>query len=194
MKFENQNIFFTSDNHFGHKNVIKYSNRPFDDVEQMNRQLIENINKTVKADDVLFFLGDFMFGKPHQAINTLNQIVCQNKHLIIGNHDEDLVEDKSFRHCFNSVQDYLEIKVKDNDVERGVQKIILFHFPILEWNKGHKGSWMLHGHTHGNLKIPDQLKNKRILDVGVDCHNYCPVSYTAIKKIFKNCEDIQHHD
>ena len=194
MKFENQNVFFTSDLHLGHKNVIKYSNRPFADVETMNRILLENINKTVGPNDTLFILGDFIFGKPKQAINALDQIVCQNRHLIIGNHDEDVLESKEFRDCFTSIHDYLEIKVKDSSLERGVQKIALFHYPILEWVAGHKGSWMLHGHTHGNLTIPDQLKNKRILDVGVDCQNYKPISYNEIKVKFKNCEDIIHHD
>lgn len=61
--FENgNNIFFSSDLHFGHKNIIKYCTRPFESVEEMNKKLIENWNSVVTNDDTVFFLGDAGFG------------------------------------------------------------------------------------------------------------------------------------
>ena len=184
--------FFTSDPHFYHKNVIKYSNRPFENVEEMNQILIKNINAKVGETDELYFLGDFIFGSTNKAIEVLSQIKCKNLHYIFGNHDETMYDPKLLQ-FFKSMQSYLEVVVPDSETERGKQMICLFHYPIAEWNKGHRGSWMLHGHCHGNFKYPEMLKNKRILDVGVDVHNYAPVSYDEIKNLFKNCTDIKHH-
>lgn len=181
-----------SDPHFYHKNVIKYSNRPFADVDKMNATMIQNINNTVGVDDELYILGDFIFGSPTKAVSVLSQIKCLNIHYIFGNHDETM-ESEEVRRFFKSMNDYKEIRVPDKDCERGYQMICLFHYPILEWNRGHRGSWMLHGHCHGNLKYPESLKNCRITDVGVDCWNYTPVSYEQLKEKFKNCQDIKHH-
>ena len=182
--------YFLSDPHFFHKNVIQYSNRPFHNVDEMNWAIINNINEIVKPDDELYILGDFIFGSVERAEEILSVIVCKNLHYIFGNHDRDM-DDPRLKRFFKSMGPYKEIKVPDE--KGGSQMIVLCHYPILEWNKGHRGSWMLHGHCHGNLKYPDTLKNKRITDVGVDCWNYKPVSYSQLKSLFKKCEDITHH-
>jgi calcineurin-like phosphoesterase family protein len=194
MKFDTTTLFFMSDPHFGHKNVIKYANRPFQDVSEMNRKIIENINKAVGHNDHLFINGDFAFYDDEKIIeNLLNQIVCKNLYLILGNHDFIFYNNHKLRSLFKKVENYLEIKVKDSTANKGYQKIILFHFPILEWNAGSHGSWMLHGHTHGNLNYPKELNNKKILDIGVDCNHFIPYSYLDIKNIMKNKENIVHH-
>jgi calcineurin-like phosphoesterase family protein len=182
--------FFISDTHFFHKNVIKYSNRPFDHVDQMNATLIKNINQVVGENDELYILGDFIFGNVQKAVGVLSQIKCQNIHYIFGNHDETM-ESEEVKRFFKSMQDYKEIRIPDKSCEQGYQMICLFHYPILEWNRGHRGAWMLHGHCHGNLKYPESLKKCRITDIGVDCWDYYPVSYEQLK--FKDCEDIKHH-
>lgn len=180
-------VFFTSDHHFYHANVIKYANRPFENVEEMNEVMIQNINSLVGENDSLYILGDFAFAKDaKQVIHIRSRIKCKNVHWIKGNHDKYAFH-SSVKPHFLSIRDYCEIEVNG-------QKIVLFHFPILEWNRGHRGAWMLHGHTHGNLKIPEQLKNKRITDVGVDCWNFFPVSFEQLQETFKNCENIIHHD
>lgn len=185
-------FFFMSDPHFYHTNIIKYSNRPFKNVDEMNSTLIKNINITVRPQDELYVLGDFLFGDVKRAEGILNNIHCQNKHYIFGNHD-DTMFDPSLKRFFKSMQDYKVIYIKDSSAYKGKQMICLFHFPILEWDKGHKGSWMLHGHCHGNLTYPESIKNCRIADIGVDCWNYTPVSYEELKFKFKNCENITHH-
>lgn len=184
--------FFTSDLHFWHKNVIKYSNRPFANVEEMNEAIIKGINDTVGVDDELYILGDFAFANKNKIKDILFKIKCKNLHYIYGNHDEDMYHD-SIKEHFLSMQDYLELSVPDKDTFHGSQKIILFHYPILEWNGGHRGAWMLHGHCHGNLKLPEMLKKCRIMDIGTDCCSYKPISYEEIKTAFKNKEDIKHH-
>ena len=194
MKFENDNLFFMADPHFGHANVIKYANRPFNHVDEMNRMIIANINSKVSINDHLFINGDFAFYRDDKSVETiLNQIICKNLYLILGNHDFIFYNNRNLKSLFRKVDNYLEIKVKDDDANKGYQKIILFHFPVLEWNAGHFGSWMLYGHTHGNLAYPKELNNKKIIDIGLDCNKYMPFSYKDIKSIMKNRENIIHH-
>ena len=80
-------IYFTSDLHLNHANIIKYNNRPFINVVEMNRQLIKNINSVVKSNDELYVLGDFAFAQKRQTNEYLNDIQCKNVFLIKGNHD-----------------------------------------------------------------------------------------------------------
>ncbi len=185
-------IYFTSDLHLGHANAIEFKQRPFSDVEEMNRSLIQNINDTVSAEDELWILGDFSFMLKQDEVRILRrQIQCRHVHLVYGNHDKDYSQD----HIFQSVQHYRELKT-----EYG--RVILFHYPILEWKAAHYGSIHLHGHIHStgeynaeNLKKrfadrisfshPAKLENLnlRIYDVGVDANSYRPVSMKHIAEL-----------
>ena len=87
-----QGIWFTSDLHFGHQNIIKFCNRPWKTVEEMNEGLIANWNSVVKDDDIVFDLGDFAFApnsKWKEILSRLNGI----HYLILGNHAK-------YRHLF----------------------------------------------------------------------------------------------
>ena len=131
-------IYFTSDLHLGHANAIGFTHRPFSGVEEMNRSLIHNINETVSADDVLWILGDFSYRINREEVRAFRrQISCRNVHLVYGNHDKDYSQD----HIFQSVQYYRELKTDYG-------RVILFHYPIFEWNSAHYGSIHLHGHIH----------------------------------------------
>lgn len=199
-----QEVWFSSDLHIGHFNVLKYSNRPFSSVDEMNSKLIENINEKVGVDDYLFLLGDVAFINHHKAIEYLKQIKCKKRYLILGNHDKEMRK-QEVKKQFLEVCDYKEIKVLDPSIPHGQQLIVMCHYPMLVWNSSHKGtdpdsnggpgtgSWMLHGHSHGQMKYPKELENKRIMDVGVDPCNYYPISYTEIKEKFKNCTKTEHH-
>jgi len=179
--------FFTSDLHLGHFNIIKYSNRPFTDIEQMNNTIINNINEVVMPEDDLWILGDFFFGTAAKAKDFLQRINCNNLHFTFGNHDKEMRKEE-IRGFFKSMDEYKEIKIIDPSTNLP-QNICMMHFPILEWNQSFRGSWMLHGHTHGNMKYPEMLSNHKIIDVGVDRWNYYPVSYTELKKLFKDLEN-----
>lgn len=179
-------IYFSSDTHFYHANVIKYSNRPFKDVDEMNRGLIKNFNETVGQNDELWILGDFAFAKVDQALSMLNQIQCQNLHYVLGNHDK-IMHDPKIKAKFKSMQSYAK-------VDYNKHRFICFHFPILEWESGHHGTIHLHGHTHGNLQYPDSLQNKKIFDVGVDLWDYKPVSAEHLLKLSETKEKITHHN
>lgn len=183
--------WFQSDQHFYHSNVIKYSNRPFENVEEMNNTIINNINEVVMPDDDLWLLGDFIFGTAGKAKDILRRINCKNLYYVFGNHDKEMRKEE-IRGFFKSMDEYKEITINDPSTNLP-QKICMMHYPHLEWNQCFRGSWMLHGHTHGNLKYPEMLSNHKITDVGVDCWNYYPVSYTELKTLFKDRKNKEHH-
>lgn len=167
--------WFTSDNHYYHKNVMKYSNRPFNSVEEMNESMIEQHNDVVDENDTVWFLGDFGFASPLKIENILKRLKG-NKFLILGNHDRQFRKNrKRFLHddMFKGIYDYKEINV-------GKQPIMLFHYGMRIWNRSHHGTWLLYGHSHGRL--PPYGKS---LDVGVDdkhiSDDYRPYSFEEIK-------------
>lgn len=199
MRFEEQNIFFISDLHVGHKNVIKFDKRPFKDVDEMHVELIKRWNSVVGPDDIVYFLGDLSFG--NDSITKWFLYSLQGKiYSVGGNHDK--IKDLIKYGRFENVHEYgTEIGVKDEDAiesrgSNGYQKIILSHYPILSWNKSHYGSWMLHGHCHGSLIQHQQEYYKRkVMDVGCNCINYTPISYGEVKKIMskKVISSVDHH-
>lgn len=162
--------WFTSDTHFGHKNIIKYSNRPFNDVEEMNSVLIDNWNATVKPNDEVYHLGDFSLYPKNMAQKILDQL-SGKKHLIIGNHDQNNIKLDGWEW----VRHYHEITNHNN-------MIVLSHYAMRTWNKQHRGSWMLYGHSHG--KLPDDPTSLSF-DVGVDCHDMQLISFGMVQKIMK---------
>jgi calcineurin-like phosphoesterase family protein len=154
-------IYFTSDLHLGHKNIIRLSNRPFETIEEMDAELIAQYNATVKPGDTVYDLGDFSFKNPKQY---LDQLIVQPIR-IKGSHDHDLKEPRM-------------LVIKPNDIldEYGDPLVItLCHYSMRSWEKSHYGSWALYGHHHGML-APYGLS----FDVGVDCWNYYPVSLDEV--------------
>lgn len=184
-------FWFTADTHFGHINIIKYANRPFLNVEEMNLTLIKNWNNLVQPNDTIYHLGDFSF-MPWWASLELLQKLNGQKHLILGSHDKRILKDKELMSYFISVSQFKEIKIPDSEVYKGSQNITLCHYAMLTWNKSHYGAWQLHGHSHGSL--PDDPNALR-LDVGVDCWNFKPVSYEQIKQrmALKTFKPIDYH-
>jgi calcineurin-like phosphoesterase family protein len=170
-------IWFTADTHLGHKNIIKYCNRPFEDSFKMNDAIFNSINNAVKPEDTLYILGDFCF-KGGKSTDYRSRIICQDVHLILGNHDKE----KDFGPDFSSVSVYKEINWCN-------QLIVMCHYPMRTWNKSHRGSWMLYGHVHGGLNQEDVLSNSFTLDVGVDNVREnvpfgTPWSFKDIQKLF----------
>lgn len=165
-------IYFTSDTHFFHFNILKYTarNTIFGSIEEMNESFIERWNSAVKESDIVWHLGDFAFGSFDKA-EAIFKRLNGTKHLVLGNHDKD---ERIWR-LFKSVQPYKEIKV-------GNQKIILCHYAFRVWNSSHHGSYCLFGHSHGTLEGQGLS-----FDVGVDCPewNYTPVSYEQIEAKMK---------
>ena len=187
IKYSPDHTFFTSDTHFGHANIIRFCNRPFRNVEEMNEILIENWNKVVSKDDTVFHLGDFAFG----GSSVWNSIIPRlNGHinLIIGNHDRKNLR-QGYMSYFDMVVPQLQIEIEDNS-------IYLNHYPFLCYGGTYRAPEncviQLHGHTHeypgGTGKDMDRLKHRfpYQYDVGVDNNNYTPLSWEEVKSIINN--------
>jgi calcineurin-like phosphoesterase family protein len=194
IKIDHTNIWFASDYHFSHKNIIKYDNRPFETVEEMNQVLIDNWNEVVGEKDVVFYLGDLSFDK---NIENTKKILKQLKgkiHFIMGNHDDDRIISNLGR--FETVNDYVNLTVTDKNAPNGKQQIMMMHFPILSWDKAHRGAWHIHGHEHHsftNNSEYDWYYERKVVDIGCNGWDYKPVSYEELKTIMDNKDNGIHH-
>jgi len=163
-------IWFTADTHFRHANIIRYCNRPFGSVEEMDEVLLRNINECVRPDDTLYHLGDFaLHGRGVEKIRP--KIKCRNVTLILGNHDPhsfDGTPTPALAEHFSKVATMMHVTV---EVDKQRHLVVLCHYAMRVWPHSHRGSWHLYGHSHGKLPpVPGTL------DVGVDCHDYRPIS------------------
>ena len=178
-------VFFTSDLHFRHGNIIKYCNRPFETVQEQTEKLIENWNMTVPDTATVFILGDFAFANKNQWRGILHQLTGK-KYLILGNHDRDIPEE-----MFEGIVDLAKVSIKIKDHEW--KTFILSHRPILCWEGSNDGSIMLYGHVHTctNPEVEETIDSELIKfmpknswDVGVDNNDYKPISvHEVLEKI-----------
>lgn len=163
-------IYFTSDLHFGHLNIIKYCNRPFSDVEEMDKILIDNWNRRVNKNDTVYILGDFIKNGDHNVINNYLSQLNGSKILILGNHDGYIKINHQLLN-FSRVSSYEELELDD-------KQIILFHYPMLEWKNKNSGAICLHGHIHSKKRNCFNIKN--LYDVGVDANSFSPITLKEI--------------
>jgi calcineurin-like phosphoesterase family protein len=152
--------WITSDLHFGHANIKKFcpeTRGRFRDVEHMRETMIGEWNQLVGQDDTVYILGDVAFLPAVDAVAIMHRLNgC--KILIEGNHDRKLLNDPAFRDCFDQVHSYLRLT-------HNGQLVILFHYPIAEFDQMHRGAVHLHGHLHGNTS---GLEHYRVRDMGYD--------------------------
>ena len=179
-------VWITSDPHYNHKNICRsvtnwrtqdgdvptYNTRDFQSIDQMNDALVNNINFKVGQNDTLIILGDIAFGGFESIGKFLDRLVCKNIHLVLGNHDHHIRNNReNIQEFFISVSDYLQVRINDQD-------FVLSHYPFASWNGLNKGVIHLHGHVH----LSNQIKwgNGKRLDVGVDGNGYFPYKITEI--------------
>lgn len=179
-------IWYTADTHFGHLNVINFCDRPFDDVDHMNSELIRLWNEKVDPDDTVIILGDFAMGKIAETLPIAQQL-NGHKVLQLGNHDRPWIgnrhnagkqvrwnreyHDVGFTLMYNMS---FEGMIGDHDV-------VMSHFPYTgdshdedrfeEFRPTDDGKILLHGHVHDGWKV-----NDRMINVGIDVWDYAPVS------------------
>jgi len=184
--------FITSDTHFGHKNLCKGTTewtgyketevRNFANPDEMNEVIINNINSMVGVNDTLYHLGDFGMVNLESLRKIRERINCKDIRYLIGNHDKINYLHKVFGK--DNVKSYDEIKVN------GI-RVILFHYPIDDWNKVNSGSIMLHGHQH-NLPDAKHTASRR-MDIGVDGNNYFPYNLEDLIAELDQEEIIKRH-
>jgi calcineurin-like phosphoesterase family protein len=171
------NTWFTADTHFGHNNVIKYCNRPFSYIEEMDDELISRWNEVVKKEDIVWHLGDFCFSHPDTYLDRLNG----NIKIIMGSHDGILASTKK-QGVICSMMEVISTPFFKGDYNI---KMTLCHYALRSWPLSHYGTWHLFGHHHGNLE-PYGMS----FDVGVDCWNFYPVSMEEVAEKMKTLTPI----
>ena len=178
-------IYFTSDTHFGHENVIRFAGRPYETVAQMNRALVANINARVLPRDELYILGDFSFRITAEDAKAIReQIRCGRVHLIPGNHDKDWGS-KGLAGTFDVMSPISRLKVNGH-------KYILSHYPLVDWEAMERSSVMLHGHIHSRGPDYNELNRMQGIyryDVGMDANGLRPVSIEEIDAWFAGVEN-----
>ncbi|MDR2932048.1 MAG: metallophosphoesterase family protein [Oscillospiraceae bacterium] len=167
-------IFFTSDLHFGHENIIRHCNRPFASADEMDAALTRNWNAVVGEKDEIYILGDFTMRpavEAHRCLTRLNG----HKYLISGNHDRFLKGFTPYMSDFVWVKDYYVLSA-------GGKWLVLFHFPILEWYQFHRGAIHLYGHVHNSKISAERLAalTGPAFNVGADVNSFTPVSIDEI--------------
>lgn len=186
--------WFVSDTHFYHRNIIRYSDRPFENVHQMNETMIDNWNKHIAPEDFVYFLGDFAFCGKKWAAELFTRL-NGTKVLIKGNHDGNTQKmlDIGFKEVYNSLE-----------LEIAGEKVLLCHYPYLgdetaerkrlgeqgrneqyiekfvESRPRDEGGWLIHGHVHNYWKLRGKMIN-----VSVEMWDYSPVSLETIEEIIR---------
>ena len=173
---------YTSDLHFGHKNVMLFDHRPFADVEEMDAFIMQCWNSRVQSDDMVYILGDFCHKSPKTPDWYLKRLKG-HKTLIIGNHDGKLLKNQRAMSYFDRVEIMMEI-------EDGENHLCLCHYPIAEWNGYFRKSWHIYGHIHNKkAETYEIMKTKeRALNAGCMINNYAPASLNELirnNKIFQ---------
>jgi calcineurin-like phosphoesterase family protein len=182
--------WFYSDPHFGHANVIKYSNRPFATVEEMDQELLRRYQAVVKPEDIVVWLGDCFFGPFTSRVTELMGQLPGRKILVRGNHDRSA--SRMAAAGFDFVTEELRMHIAGRPVR-------LRHFPYAgessaeedasrdhDWADKFKslrpprvqGEVLLHGHTH-----KPQRRSGNMVHVGVDAWGYAPASYEEIEAL-----------
>lgn len=184
-------IWFTSDEHYDHKNVIPYCDRPFKDIDEMREGLIERHNALVRRNDIVWHLGDFSFKKAtvSEVVPRLNGL----HYLVAGNHDIchpiNCKSDEKKNRLRLEYEAIGFMMVYPRDVWCEEVRARLSHFPYKHSAHDERfqnllpkddGSWLLHGHVHKSW-----AENKRQINVGVDVRNYAPISLDEVLAIMK---------
>lgn len=188
-KEDANNILFTSDQHWNHANMIKFCNRPFKDIQEMDERLIENWNKVVHNDDIVFHLGDFAFGGK-EVFRSVRECLNGRIVLIKGNHD--LIQNVQNDGFLESLFDYVSLELV---IQIDGWDFILNHCPLLCYGgtyRKDKPVINLFGHVHTLRNDNKGLDYPRLqnlfptqYDVGVDYNGFTPLTYDELMKILK---------
>ena len=198
---ENQNIWFTSDLHFGHRNVIRFCQRPYTDEKHMGPCLIENWNNTVNDNDIVFVLGDtFWFNDSRVIKKILTSLKGKTIYILPGNHDD-------FEHYHRAIEadqrivllDDINVLWLDSTINRGWKKklyeIWLSHYPMMTWPHRENGAFQLFGHIHsqqGKREGVDQdlPLHYNQMDVGCDRWDYRPINFEDVRNIIETKKEL----
>jgi calcineurin-like phosphoesterase family protein len=161
--------FYTADPHFGHEAILRFENRPFSSIEEMDETMLANLKKALGSRDTLYILGDFVWAKSHEEdrVRKLLRAIPGKKVLVTGNHDPHWV---THLPEWGAVHEMIEVK------EDG-QRLTLCHYPLITWPGVRYGALCAFGHVHGNWR-----GSRGCVNVGVDVFDFKPVTLFEIRK------------
>jgi calcineurin-like phosphoesterase family protein len=190
--------YFTSDQHFGHLNIIRFCDRPFPGVGAMNSRLVQLWNETVTDDDTVWVLGDVALGALDESLAHIGRLAGR-KLLVPGNHDRCWEGERALRKGEPEARErrrakerqryldagFAEIHDRPEPVTVGGQDVVLSHFPyegdshgedrFVEYRPADQGAWVVHGHVHDTWR-----QRGRQVNVGVDAWGGRPVPAETI--------------
>ena len=160
-------LWFMSDLHYNHENVIKFNRRPFENVKEMNWHIEQELITKVGPEDILFDMGDLFWKTDETTMKNVISLASPKEwYKILGNHDNYNVYRKSYiGTLFTLLSDILEINV---DHEGRNYRLTLCHYPMISWNGKARGTLMIHGHCHGNIDNINTESTDLRVDVGFD--------------------------
>ena len=192
-------IFYTSDNHFFHKNAIEYCNRPFQSLEEMHEVMIQNWNAIVSPKDTVYHLGDLFLSNDLEAIDGILARLNGQIRILRGNHDRWLDRIDRLKNASKIIVEP-ELLEKKYVYDGYRVNLTMCHYPMLRWNKAHYGAINLHGHSHGGLDEYNKSQPLIRFDVGVDSNGFKPVTLEQIIRFnrekfekFQSGQAFDHH-
>ena len=176
-------IYYISDLHIGHKNAIRFDERPFADIDDMEREIVRRWNEKVGADDDVYILGDVFYRYKGNRADFLKRLGGR-LHLIVGNHDFEILKNEAALGCFESVDKLRQI------VDDG-RRVVMCHYPIISWNMKHFGAYHVYGHVHANINEGTifMMKQERAFNAGCMINNYEPCTLLELEennRVFKD--------
>ena len=172
-------IYYTSDLHLGHKRILDFEVSSFSSLEDRQDLLIANWNMTVTSEDIVYILGDLFYGKKLDYKYILTSLNGK-KVLIKGNHDQWIEREPELESLFEGIYDY-KVILDDN------RKVVLFHYPIADWNHKHYNSYHLYGHVHSRKSESTEFMDKQenAFNVCTEVNNFRPVLLDTLIENFK---------
>ena len=168
--------YIIADTHFNHKNIIDYCNRPFNDIDEMECEIINRWNNKVNSNDDVYILGDVFYRYKKDRADFLKKLNGR-LHLIIGNHDFEILKNEAALACFESTEKLKQI------VDNG-RRVVMCHYPMVSWNMKHFGSYHVYGHVHSKVNEVTlfMIKQELAFNAGCMINNYEPCTLEELEE------------
>ena len=176
-------IYYISDTHFRDQAIFDKCKRPFNSLDEMESTVISKWNNKVNDEDTVYVLGDICKDDDVLAIKIFNKLKG-HKHLIVGNHDHNMIEEIKKSNVFESIK-FIDL-IMDGD-----QKVCICHYPLMDWMEFNRNGILVYGHVHNKTplsgqaykEIKEYYHDKPAYNCGVDVTNYEPVTLDEMIKL-----------
>lgn len=167
-------IYYISDTHFRDKKIFDKCNRPFDSVEDMEKQVIKRWNNKINDEDIVYVLGDIGQDEDISTISIFKTLKG-HKHLIVGNHDHQMLEEIRNSNVFESIK-FIDL-ITDDDY-----KVCICHYPLMDWMEFNRDGLLVYGHIHNKTEkngyayklMKEYYKDLKAFNAGVDVIGFEP--------------------